>query len=199
MIKTLFSCKSGKPFLLVTLKKHISFFGHDKVQFFYKKPQIMLLLEEYHNKKDDMAKKTARFGHNPGMIMFFSYIILAIANAIVLYFAQRWFPQDIVLGTAHLTEMWAIKLSMGKLALINVFAIPFFREWEERRGKMLGQKERLVGYFLVNFVGLWLISRWANIFGLGVTSWTVVAGLALAMNVVQGAGMIWLEKWRTNQ
>ena len=145
-----------------------------------------------------MAKKTPRFDKNPGMMMVISYLVMLVANVVVLWFAAQWFPQYIVLGTISLTMTWALWLSMGKLALIDTFAMPFFTEWEARRGRELTPTDWSVGYFLVNFVGLWVITRFADIFGLGVTSWVVVAGLALVLDIVQGAVMMRLENWRTS-
>ncbi|HCR81464.1 MAG: hypothetical protein UY13_C0002G0156 [Candidatus Pacebacteria bacterium GW2011_GWB1_47_8] len=145
-----------------------------------------------------MAKKMSRFEHNPGMMLVISYVTLLITNVIVLYLAQMWFPQYLVLGTMSLTATWALWLSMGKLALINTLAIPFFTEWEHRRGQALSSMDWMAGYFVVNFVGLWLVTRFADIFGLGVTSWVVVAVLALALDFVQGLAMMKLEKWRTS-
>lgn len=145
-----------------------------------------------------MAKKTPRFSKNPGMMMVISYLDLLIVNVIVLWLATQWFPQYIVLGTISLTAGWALCLSMSKLALIGTFAMPFFNEWEAKKGKKLADKDWMIGYFVINFVGLWLITRMSAVFGLGVTSWTVVAGLAIAMDAAQGFAMMQLEKWRTN-
>ena len=49
-----------------------------------------------------MAKKMSRFEHNPGMMLVISYVTLLITNVIVLYLAQMWFPQYLVLGTMSL-------------------------------------------------------------------------------------------------
>lgn len=143
-----------------------------------------------------MAKQMAKFEHNPGMMLVISYLTLLVTNVVVLYLAHMWFPKYLVLGTLSLTATWALWLSMGKLALINTLAIPFFSEWEHRRGKILSSMEWMLWYFVVDFVGLWLVTRYARIFGLGVTSWVVVAVLALVLDFVQGMVMMKLEKWR---
>jgi hypothetical protein len=143
-----------------------------------------------------MAKQTIKFEHNPGMMLVLTYFALLATNIMVLYLAQMWFPQYIVLGTLSLTAMWALCMSMAKLALINTFAIPFFTEWEHRRGKLLSSMDWMAGYFLVNFLGLWLITRYPVQYGLGVTSWMVIAVLALVLDLVQGMVMMKLEKWR---
>lgn len=132
------------------------------------------------------------------MIMVLSYVDVLLANVIVLWLASQFFPQYLVLGNVALTATWALWLSMGALALLGTFAIPFFNEWEARRGKKLTSSDWMIGYFLVNFVGLWLITRFSGVFGLGVISWTVVAGLALGMDILQGMFMMKLEEWRTS-
>jgi hypothetical protein len=144
-----------------------------------------------------MAKKTAKFAHNPGMLLVISYVTLLLVNVLVLWLAASWFPQFIVLGTISLTTTWALWLSMGKLALIGTLLMPFFTEWELRRGKTLTAAEWSIGYFFVNFIGLWTITRFAEVFGLGITSWLVAAVLALVIDFGQGLVMMKMEKWRT--
>lgn len=145
-----------------------------------------------------MAKQTMKFEHNPGMMMVISYVALLLSNVVVLHLAATWFPQYIVLGTMSLTRTWAIFMSMGKLALLGTLAMPFFTEWELRRGQALSPIDWTAGYFVVNFVGLWLVTRYAEAYGLGVTSWVVAAALAFALDLVQGMVMMKLEKWRTS-
>ncbi|OGJ37693.1 MAG: hypothetical protein A2383_02230 [Candidatus Pacebacteria bacterium RIFOXYB1_FULL_39_46] len=145
-----------------------------------------------------MAKKIDNFAHNPEMRMVISYLSLFLTNVIVLWLAVRWFPQYIVLGTIGLTVTWALCLSMGKLALIDAFALPFFHEWEKQRGKKMSNVNWLVGYFLINFAGIWIITRFAEVFGLGITSWMVAGWLALVLSLVQGLMMTRLKKWLAN-
>lgn len=143
--------------------------------------------------------KSAKLEKNPGMIMVISYAAMAVANGAVLYLAYAFFPSYIVLGNMSLTAMWALCLSIGKLTLVGTFAIPFFNQWEESRGKLLTSQDWMVGYFLINFVTLYLITRYSQVFGFGVTSWAVLALLALVMDMVQGMVMMKLENWRKNQ
>lgn len=146
-----------------------------------------------------MAKKTPKFEYNPGMMLVISYALTLVVSVLVLRLASLWFPQHIVLGTISLTAGWALWLSMGALALITTLAIPFFTEWEHRRKKILTPQDWTVGYAVVNFAALWLITRFSNVFGLGVTSWMIVAALALALDFAQGLAMMKLEKWRVSK
>ena len=131
---------------------------------------------------------------NSGMMVVISFFTLLLVNSVVLYIAQMFFPKSIVLGTHALSFWWAVGMSMGKLALIGTLAIPFVHAYEIKRRKMLSSMEWMVVYFVLNFVGLWLITRFSEQFGLGVTSWMVIAGLALVLDVVQGAAMMTVGK-----
>lgn len=148
-----------------------------------------------------MAKKTASPAllENPGIVLVVSYALLFLVNASVLYLANMYFPQYVVLGTMSMTAGWAILHSMAKLALINTFAIPFVHEYEKMSGRMLGAAEWSGIYFVVNFVGLWLIARFSDQYGMGLSAWYVAAVLAAVMDFFQGIVMMGLEKVRTAQ
>ena len=141
-----------------------------------------------------MANKS--FSANPGLVLVITYFILFAVNSLGLYLAHLWFPQFIVLGTASVSPAWAILNSMGILALLNTFAIPFVREIETKRGKMFTPKDWMIAYFGLNFVGIWLITRLAYQLGFGITSWVIAAALAVALDIIQGAAMMQLEKLR---
>ncbi len=131
---------------------------------------------------------------NPGMLMVATFAALLVSNAVVLYLANLVFPALVVLGTISIPPLWGILHSMGVLALIDTFALPFVRVFEKQRGKMLATKEWMVAYFLLNFAGVWLVTRFPDQFGLGVRSWAVAVVLALVLDVVQGAVMMQLQK-----
>ena len=131
---------------------------------------------------------------NPGMIMFVSFVVLMVVTSVVVYFANMWFPSSVVLGTANISLLWAVLLSGAVIALIDTFAMPFLREWEMKRKRDLSGKEMMVVYLMINVAAVWLVSRFAEIFGLGVASWVVVLILAAVVNVVQGAVMVSWQK-----
>lgn len=143
-----------------------------------------------------MPKTKSALAKNPGLMLVYTYIVLFIVNSIVVYLANRWYPQAVVLGTGHITRGWAIVHSMGTLALIVTFAIPFVRWYEDMKGKMLTGKQWMIKYFILNFVGVWLIARFADNLGLGVASWRVVAVMAFVLDMAQGFAMMRLEEYR---
>ena len=132
-----------------------------------------------------------------GVIISLSFVVLFIVNALVISLSQAVFPTAVVLGTISIPHIWAVLHSAGTLAAFGTLAIPFFHLYEEKRGRMLSSTEWMVGYFVLNFAGVWLISRAAEQFGLGVSSVMVVVLLAAVLDVLQGAAMMWLESVRT--
>ena len=149
-----------------------------------------------------MAKKSAQFvslpvaktSANPGMVLVTSYFVLFAVNALVIYLANIYFPQYVVLGTFNINLPWAIFHSMGTLALINILVIPFIREIERWKGRMLTSMEWMMKYFVGNFVGVWAITRFSEQFGLGVSSWFVVLVLAIVLDLVQGVAIMQMGK-----
>lgn len=144
-----------------------------------------------------MAKQNKiLFANNPGMIFVLTYIILMATTAGVIYLANMWFPQYVVLGTMSMTPMWAICLTASKLALLGTFALPFLTEFELHRKKELSSTEMMIAYLVINFFAVWGVTRFSEIYGMGVTSWVVVLALAAALDIVQGIAMVMFEKVR---
>lgn len=143
-----------------------------------------------------MAKQSAKSMENTGIIVFWNFLTLMIISGVVIAVANWWFPTNVVLGTISLTPLWAIILSSTAIALITNFALPFIHQWEEQRQKMATPAEMLSIYLGINFATVWLLSRVAEVFGLGVTSWAVVLGLAIALDIFQGAAMMLVENAR---
>ncbi len=57
-------------------------------------------------------------------------------------------------------------------------------------GKALTTAHWMAGYLAINFVGLWVISRFSEQFGLGISAWWIVLILAAVLDFVQGMGMM---------
>ena len=133
---------------------------------------------------------------NPGMLFVITYAVLLVVSSIVVYLASMWFPQNIVLGNAQLSKLGALFLSMNFLALFATFAVPFIREYERMKKRILTKNEWVLKYFALNFIGLWIIARFAEQLGLGLSSWVVVALLAIVLDIVQGFAMMQIEKMK---
>lgn len=62
---------------------------------------------------------------------------------------------------------------------------------------MFSSAEWMASYFVLNFVGVWVVARFANQLGFGISSWVVALVLAVVLDVVQGAAMMQVEKLRS--
>lgn len=133
---------------------------------------------------------------NDGLVLVLSYFALFVVNSAVVSLANLFFPQVVVLGTQSLSPLWALGLSMGVLALINTFVLPLVRIFENKRKRMLNTNEWMLLYFVLNFAGVWLITRGAKELGLGITSWAVALVLAVVLDLAQGVIMMELEKMK---
>ncbi len=146
-----------------------------------------------------MAKKarpSSSNNTNVGMMLVTTYFMLWLVNSLVIYFANVFFPQSVVLGTYSIKPLWALLNGMGLLALIGTLAVPVIHVWEQKRSRMLSRKEWFVEYFLLNFVALWVIARLADQLGLGISSWRIVAILALVLGMVQSMAIEQVKKMR---
>lgn len=140
-----------------------------------------------------MSKQAAVPKENVGMIYVICFVILFVVSAAVIWLANSLFPQSVVLGTMSIPPIWAIVLSAGVIALIDTFALPLVTQWEMQRDKLATPIEMSMIFLGVNFAVVWLITRVAEIFGLGVSSWLVVFALAFVLDAAQGISMMWLE------
>jgi hypothetical protein len=128
------------------------------------------------------------------MSMVYTFVTIWVTNAVILWVANMLFSQNIVLGTMSLNSTAALLLSSAVLAWICTLAIPFFTLWEMKRGKILTPTDWMAGYLVVNAVALWLVSRAAEVFGLGISSWIFVIITAAVLDMVQGMVMMAVGK-----
>lgn len=129
-----------------------------------------------------------------GIMIIMSYLVLFACNFLAIYFANLLFPTNVVLGTFALTPFWALMLSAGKLSIIGLLVMLLvpYREWKTK--KDFSPMDWMKLYFVVNTLSVYLITRFAEIYGLGVSSWIVVLVLAALMDIVQGVSMMQLGK-----
>lgn len=129
-----------------------------------------------------------------GIMIILSYLVLFACNFLAIYFANLLFPTNVVLGTFALTPFWALMLSAGKLSIIGLLVMLLvpYREWKTK--KDFSPMDWMKLYFVVNTLSVYLITRFAEIYGLGVSSWIVVLVLATLMDIVQGVSMMQLGK-----
>lgn len=129
-----------------------------------------------------------------GLTLIYSFLTLFIVNALVLMLANSLFPAQVVLGTHAISYWWAIYHTMFELTVVAVFVMPLVSYYEWKNKVTFTSKQWMLAYFIVNFIVLYEITRFAANLGLGVTSWGVVLALAAVLDLVQGMVMMKLGK-----
>ena len=110
------------------------------------------------------------------------FILYWIHNGILIYLANQIFPSKFVLGSLKLTFVAAI--------LISSFALTLFLELVsmvlvKKRKIKLDNKNRFTIFWIANFIGLWLIARFAPFTGFGVVKFTWLIGFSFLVNILQ--------------
>lgn len=131
---------------------------------------------------------------DPTAKLSMTFIAIFVVNMVVIYVANIIFPLDVVLGNMNLSRFWALVISAATLALLTLLVMPLLRMYERNRKRNLSPKETMAAYFVLNFVFLWLLSRAADVFGLGLSSWLVVLILAVLLDLAQGFAAMRIDK-----
>lgn len=129
-----------------------------------------------------------------GVMIVLSYLALFVTNFSVIYVANYFFPHSVVLGTFALTPLWALALTTTKLTIIDLLVMLLvpYKEWKTK--KDLTPAHWMGLYLVVNILSVYAISRFAEIYGFGVSGiWTVLF-LSIFMDLVQGMVMMQLGK-----
>lgn len=124
-----------------------------------------------------------------------AFWIMLVLNGLVFLLANMLFPMQIVLGTSAFSLWWALFHSSLIITLVGTLHIAQF-EWAQKNllKRTMSNMEWMLGYFVINFIGLWLITRVPEQFGLGVAHWWILLLLAIALDFVQGMGMMLVYK-----
>ncbi len=127
---------------------------------------------------------------NPNAQMSITFFLIWLVNALVIALANVVFPNNIVLGTMSLSYYMALLLSSGVLAWVATLVLPLFTEIEMRKQMVLTPQHWMLGYLIINVVSLWVLARFAEAIGLGISSWVYVLGMAAVLDFVQGMVMM---------
>lgn len=130
----------------------------------------------------------------PFGMMLAIFGVLFVVHSIVIYVANMFFPGAVALGTNLIPPMIALLYSMFVFTLIVLGAMPLIEAYESSQESSIGTMGWMMIYFVLNFIGLWIVARFAEMLGLGIASWQVVATLALVLDVVQGVALTSMMK-----
>ena len=127
---------------------------------------------------------------NPNAHMSITFLLLWLVNGLVIALVNFLMPQHIVLATISVSHMAALVLSSGILAWFATVTLPLFTEIEIRKQMVLTPQHWMIGYLIINTCAVWVIARFSDTIGLGVSSWFFVLVLAAVLDVVQGMTMM---------
>lgn len=121
------------------------------------------------------------------------FIIFLVINAFITLSTSAYFPQQVVLGTMSMDSWWAAAHSGGVLAIINLFVLFAVSGLFNKGGRSLSIPTWVASFFVSNLAAIWLITRAADQFGWGVSSWVVVLLLAVVFAVFHSVAVWQIE------
>lgn len=116
--------------------------------------------------------------------------VLTVAFAIITVFlANVFLPKQVVLGNNIFSPGAALIYSAITYGLLSVGAVPVVEWLSEKKETRLTENKWMLVWLVVNFFAFWIVARFAELLGMGISSWRVVAVLALIMDVLQASIM----------
>ncbi|MEN8252886.1 MAG: hypothetical protein ABFQ62_00700 [Patescibacteria group bacterium] len=116
------------------------------------------------------------------LTMFVSFFLVQSA---IVYLASMLFADQVVLGTHLYSPLQGLLQSMFVLTLIMVGAMPVIELVLKRYKIKFQDKHWLLLYFVINTVAIWVVARFAEQLGFGISSWLVAVILGLIFGVDQ--------------
>lgn len=116
------------------------------------------------------------------MKKYIQFLLFWTVNSALLFLANAVFPEKYALGNSIFIPLQSVAFT----GLVWAFVV-----WNvEKMAKdfeidMKGNMEMMLVYLAVNFAALWLMARFAFIFGFGVFNFVWVLLLAFVANIVQ--------------
>lgn len=115
-----------------------------------------------------------------------TFVVWLIAHSLIFYLANRFYPQAVVLGTHELSALQGLAYSMVVFTLITVGSIPVVEMIAGMQNRVLKAMDWMVIYFVINTAAIWVVARFAEQLGMGISSWMVAIVLGLIIDAVQG-------------
>lgn len=142
-----------------------------------------------------MAKKSSKTTSLDAMVMNFAqlstaWVSFTIGGVLVVLLANLFFPQAVILGHHALSPFVGAVYAMATVALIAVGVMPVVEYLIKENNLKLTSTHWLLLYWVVNAGAVWLVGRFAEIVGMGISSWTVAVLIGLALDLVQGGLMM---------
>ncbi len=116
---------------------------------------------------------------------YIRYLIIWVINSGIILLANKLYPSNFVLGNAVVPPVYAALLA-GLLLMVFDRAMKPIVNKLVLKGK--GRFMMLGIYWLVNFVGIWLIARVSFLSGFGISAFYLAIVLGLAVCLGQWLG-----------
>lgn len=114
------------------------------------------------------------------------FVLFLAANFAALYLMNKWWPTNIVLGTHFFSPMVALLYTVLPLSILAVGLVPVVEYIMDTTNWKANDYHWLVLSFVVNAAAIWSLTRFAEWVGMGVSSWMVVAAMAIVLTAIQG-------------
>ncbi len=118
-----------------------------------------------------------------------AWVSFTMGSAVTTLLANLFFPKAVVLGNHELSPFVASFYAMAIVSLIAVGIMPVAEYFAKENKFKLTSTHWLVLYWVVNATSLWLMGRFAQLVGLGLSSWMTAILLGLVIDLIQGGLM----------
>lgn len=105
-----------------------------------------------------------------------------LVNSVIFYFAPYVFVALVVTGNARLGPFMAAVVSGFILTVADVITMPIF---ESLKIKLKDKWQWSLAYLFVNVLGVWVIARYADLTGVGISSAWVAVLMGVIFNLAQ--------------
>ena len=110
------------------------------------------------------------------------FFVFWLVNSFIFYFAAFVLVGLVVIGNARLTAFMASVISGFLLALADVAIMPVCNSLSI---KLKDEWQWVLVYLFINVLGVWVIARYADLTGVGITNAWMAVFLGIVLNLGQ--------------
>ncbi len=118
-----------------------------------------------------------------------------ILNSLILFLFSIIFPNNIVFGNDVLSEIFAAFWTGFILTFLSWMAKPILAKFKI---KVSGLRNRMIFYFALNIVIIWILARIPSFTGFGITKFTWAIILAFILELIEAGSWEMLKKNNLN-
>ena len=110
------------------------------------------------------------------------FLVFWLVNSLIFYFVPYVLSSMVVTGNARLTPFMARIISGFLLTAVDAAIEPVFRNLKI---KLTSDWQWILAYLFANVFGIWVLARYADLTGVGISNAWVALLLGLILNVAQ--------------